>query len=121
VVQGRGLLRWRTGEARAFRVGCLEDELISGGVVGHDHSSIAITLDTYSRMLPTMQESVPAEMEDVFSKLCVRTTLRGAEGRSKIYAHRANSTECPRKSGTRISSDIWLRSAAFIGPSRFIT
>jgi integrase len=31
------------------------------------HASIAITLDTYSHVLPNMQESAAAAMEDVLS------------------------------------------------------
>jgi integrase len=32
-----------------------------------DHSNIALTLDTYSRVLPNMQESAAAAMEEVLS------------------------------------------------------
>jgi hypothetical protein len=40
------------------------------------HASIAITLDTYSHVLPTMRESAAKAMEDALS--CWRRNRRGA-------------------------------------------
>jgi len=69
LLNGAGLPEIRFHDLRRTCATLLLSKNVNPKIVSEmlGHASIAITLDTYSHVLPTMQESVAKAMEDALS------------------------------------------------------